>query len=229
MSNVTSIVRKAALVAAPFAMLALGACATPFNANVQRFQQMPVPQGQTFSVTSSDPELARGLEFREYAGLVTDHLARLGYQPAASGSAGDLVVKIDYGVDRGRERVRSDPFYDPFWGDPFYGRGYSPFYGRRYYGGYRGRYMWGWNDPFLYGPGWGPRIQSYTVYKSNLSMQIERAADKERLFEGNAEAISRSNDMTYLVPNLVDALFTGFPGNSGERVRISVAPKKDGD
>ena len=29
-----------------------------------------------------------------------------------------------------------------------------------------------------------------------------------------------------LVPNLVEAMFTGFPGNSGETVRISVAPEK---
>lgn len=228
MSNVTALVRKAALVAAPFAMLTLGACATPFQANVQRFQQMPVPQGQSFVVTSSDPELARGLEFRHYAGLVTDHMTRLGYRPATEGSAGDLVVKIDYGVDKGRERVRRDPFYDPFWGDPFYGRYYSPYYGRHrgYYG--PSRYMWGWNDPFLYGPGWGSGVERYTIYKSQLGMQIERASTKERLFEGTAEALSRDNDLTHLVPNLVDALFTGFPGNSGERVRISVAPKKEG-
>jgi hypothetical protein len=27
------------------------------------------------------------------------------------------------------------------------------------------------------------------------------------------------------VPNLAEAMFTGFPGNSGETVRISVAPE----
>jgi len=27
------------------------------------------------------------------------------------------------------------------------------------------------------------------------------------------------------VPNLVDAMFTGFPGNSGETVRISIKPE----
>ena len=228
MSNVTALVRKAALVAAPFAMLTLGACATPFQANVQRFQQMPVPQGQSFSVTSDDPELARGLEFQHYAGLVSEQLTRLGYSAAADGSSGDLVVKISYGVDKGRERVRRDPFYDPYWGDPFYGRPYSPYYGR--YRGYYGpsRYMWGWNDPFLYGSGWGSGVERYTIYKSQLNMQIERASTKERVFEGTAEAISRDDDLTHLVPNLVDALFTGFPGNSGERVRISVAPKKEG-
>ena len=33
------------------------------------------------------------------------------------------------------------------------------------------------------------------------------------------------NRLQYLVPNLVEAMFTGFPGNSGETVRISVAPE----
>ena len=47
----------------------------------------------------------------------------------------------------------------------------------------------------------------------------------ERLFEGRAQAISTSNHLQYLVPNLVDAMFTGFPGNSGETVRISIAPE----
>jgi len=39
-------------------------------------------------------------------------------------------------------------------------------------------------------------------------------------------AVSTSNKLQYLVPNLVEAMFTGFPGNSGETVRISIAPEK---
>ncbi|MBA4082541.1 MAG: DUF4136 domain-containing protein, partial [Erythrobacter sp.] len=34
--------------------------------------------------------------------------------------------------------------------------------------------------------------------------------------------VSRSNRLPRLVPNLVDALFTDFPGNSGETVRITI-------
>jgi hypothetical protein len=56
-------------------------------------------------------------------------------------------------------------------------------------------------------------------------MKISRRTDGERLFEGRAQAISTSNHLQYLVPNLVDAMFTGFPGNSGETVRISIAPE----
>ena len=50
----------------------------------------------------------------------------------------------------------------------------------------------------------------------------------EALFEGHAEAQSRDNNLQTLVPNLVEAMFTGFPGNSGERVRITVAPPEKG-
>jgi hypothetical protein len=53
-------------------------------------------------------------------------------------------------------------------------------------------------------------------------MKIDNAATGQRLFEGQAQAVSRSNRLQALVPNLVDAMFTDFPGNSGETVRITI-------
>lgn len=214
---------------APVALLSLGACATPFRADVSRFQsQMPAPQGQTFVVKADDPADQGGIEFGQYASLVSAEMQKLGYVPAASGANADLTVKLDYGVDDGKERtiVDRDPFYDPWWG---YGR-YGGFYPRphiiRTRHGYR--YIHGWNDPFLYGGfgfNGGYDVRSFTVYTSGVDVQIEKTATGERLFEGKAEAKSRSNRLPYLVPNLVTAMFTDFPGNSGETVRISVAPE----
>jgi Domain of unknown function (DUF4136) len=214
---------------APVALLSLGACATPFRADVSRFQALPAPQGQTFTVKAADAADAGGLEFAQYAGLVSAEMQRVGYVPAPSGAPADLTVTLDYGVDEGKERtvVERDPFYDPWWG---YGR-YGGFYNRptviRTPRGYR--YIHGWNDPFLYGGlgfNGGYDVRSFTVFTSGIDMKIERSATGERLFEGKAEAKSRSNKLPYLVPNLVEAMFTGFPGNSGETVRISVAPEK---
>src|SRR3546814_19211651 len=76
--------------------------------------------------------------------------------------------------------------------------------------------MWGG-----FGGGWDNQVSSYTVYTSDLNLSIDRAATGERLFEGRAQAQSRDSDLTAIVPNLVQAMFTGFPGNSGERVRIT--------
>ena len=216
----------------PLLLAGLAACATPFNANVTRYQtQLPAPQGQTFAVVAEDPGLAGGLEFSQYSGLVVQQMQRLGYTQAASPEAANLLVRFDYGVDRGRERVRrtgfSDPFYSPWYGySPFGfrggGYGHRPIGYGRHPGFYRGGpWAFGFHDPFFDGG-----YDSYTVYTSGIDLKIDRAADKARLFEGKAEALSTSNRLQYLVPNLVDAMFTDFPGDSGRTVRISVAPEK---
>ncbi|MDK2760395.1 MAG: DUF4136 domain-containing protein [Sphingopyxis sp.] len=220
--------RRLGLAAITGAALALGGCATPFKANVARFQtQLPAPQGQSFVVEAANPALAGGIEFSQYANLVAGQLTRYGYRPAANGERADLVVRMDYGIDKGRERVVSSPGF----GGPWHG-GFGGFHGGGFYrpmiiGGHGGRrFIYGYNDPFMWGGGWGGYndISSYTVYTSGLNLQINRAADGSRLFEGNAQAQSRDNNLQSIVPNLVEAMFTGFPGNSGERVRITVAP-----
>jgi hypothetical protein len=204
------------LVAAALLMLAVAACASPFNANVSRFQsQLPPPAGQTFAVVAENPANAGGIEFGQYARLVEAKLSQQGYTPVADPAKATLLVRFDYGVDNGRERIRSTGFYhDRFWG-PWYG------YGRVGYWGHGGAWGYGWYDPWF-----DNGIESYTIYTSGIDMKIERHADGQRLFEGKAEAVSTSNHLQYLVPNLVEAMFTGFPGNSGETVRISVAPEK---
>ncbi len=60
----------------------------------------------------------------------------------------------------------------------------------------------------------------------SLELRIDRASDGKRLFEGKAEAQSLSNKLTYLVPNLIDAMFVNFPGKSGETVKITLPPEK---
>ena len=222
--------------AASLLLTGLAACATPFNANVSRYSaQLPAPQGQTFAVVAADSALAGGLEFSQYANLVGMKMQNLGYSPAANPATADLIVRFDYGVDKGRDQVRSTGFSDPYWGSSwygprrgsyfgngYYGGGYGGGYGRGY-GGFRpiGAWGYGWNDPWF-----GQGYESYTVFTSGISLKIDRR-DGQRLFEGRAEAASTSNRLPYLVPNLVEAMFTDFPGHNGETVRISVAPEKN--
>ncbi len=220
---------KATLFAAPLALLTLAGCAaTPFRADVSRFQQLPPAQGQSFAIKAADITNDGGIEFGQYASLVSARMAQLGYVPAAAGATADLVVSLDYGVDKGKERrvATQDPFYDPYWGFGGYGYGRPVLVRTR-----RGlAYVRGYYDPFLFGGfGSGFRrgydVDSFTVYTSGIDLKIKRAADGQNVFEGKAEAKSRSNKLAYLVPNLVEAMFTNFPGNSGETVRISVAPE----
>ncbi|HEX8214919.1 MAG TPA: DUF4136 domain-containing protein [Allosphingosinicella sp.] len=252
--------------AAPAALLALGACATGLPTQVSRFQAMPAPQGQSFVIQSADP-MDRGLEFSQYAGLVRQHLIAQGYSEAPSAQAASLIVSVDYGVDQGEEKVVARPgafsrygygydsfggyrgfgsrygdprLRDPFFRHPYYARRYGrdpflfdrdPFY-RPYYSRYgygaqrRSPFYMGWEDPYWYSPyGYGYEdLRSYTVYTSHLDMKIKRAADGQPVFEGTAKARSRTGELQALVPNLVEAMFTNFPGRSGETVRITVPP-----
>jgi len=212
--------KKLLLLAA--AAAALSGCAENFNARVSRFQALPAPAGQTFVVQAADPRLQGGIEFGQYARIVAAELVRQGYQPATDPARADLVVRMAYSVDRGRERVVSSPGFG-YGGFGYNGFGYGGFYGRR-------GYVFGFNDPFLYGGfgGFGgyTDVRSYTVYTSELDLKIDRTDNGQRLFEGTARAQSRDDDLPRLVPNLIEAMFTGFPGNSGQTVNITIAPEK---
>ena len=213
--------------------LGLSACATGLRTQVSRYQAMPAPQGQSFFITAASPAETSGLEFSRYAGQVAQAMQAQGYAQAASLEAATMVVSLDFGVDEGHERVERDPFargygYDPFWGGygpaGFYGR---PYYSRFGYWGPRSPFYFGWDDPFWYG-GYGPsdQVRVYTEYRSFLDLNIRRKVDNESLFEGHAQARSVSDDMGVLVPNLIEAMFTGFPGRSGETVKITVPPAR---
>jgi hypothetical protein len=220
-----SLAKKLLTLAAPAALLALGGCATGLPTQVSRYQAMPAPAGQTFVIQSADPDERGGLEFSRYADLVRRHMIAQGYSEASSPQSASLIVSLDYGVDEGRQQLVTRPGfgYSRFG---YGGFGYRPYWSR--YGGYgrlRSPFYYGWDDPFWY-RGYGEELDVYTVYNSFLDMDIKRAADGEAVFEGTARARSRSDELGILVPNLIEAMFTGFPGNSGETVRITVAPER---
>ena len=221
-----SLVHWLRMAMATLALTALAACADTLDTDVTRFAtQLPHPAGQSFTVVAGDPALAGGIEFGQYAALVSAQLAKQGYTQAADPATAALIVRLDYGVDKGRTVVTASP--DPFWG-PWHGyRGFGGGFGPGWGGGWGGRgfyphgpWGYGWYDPWF-----DNSVDSYTAYTSGITLKIDDATG-HRLFEGHAEAVSTSNKLSYLVPNLIEATFTGFPGDSGKTVRITVAPEK---
>jgi hypothetical protein len=207
--------------------LGLSACANTLRTEVSRYQAMPAPQGQTFVVVPGPGMAATGgLEFQRYAGIVAQQLQARGYSPASSPQTASMTVQLGYDVDEGQVHVQSDPFrYGGY--DPWYGYGSGFFYPRY---GFRSPFYYGWDDPFMYGyGGYGGYggfgrggIDSYVEYHSQIDMHIRAAGTNQPLFDGRAQARSRTNRLDVLVPSLVEALFTGFPGRSGEVVKITV-------
>jgi hypothetical protein len=207
--------KLAAAVLLGVSALGLSACATGLQTRVSRYQAMPAPQGQSFVVVPVNAADMGGLEFSRYAELVAQRMQAQGYTRAASIDQATMVVRLGYGVDDGHTEVVSDPF--PRGG--YYGR-YGFGFGR---GWGRPGYLWGWDDPFWYG-GYGGSVSSYTYYVSSLDLDIRRKVDNASLFEGKAKARSRTDELAKVVPSLVDAMFTGFPGTSGETIKITIPP-----
>ena len=214
--------------------VALSGCATGLNTKVTRFQPASIPAGYTFYVVPkegpADPRFFR------YAAMLSQQLQAQGFSPAGTPQLADMLVSVNYGVDDGELVIRSDPFYGPGYGsfgryggvgyrDPFFDP-YWGTWGRPYYSRWsRYPYYYGWGDPFAYGGlgGYGSgRIDSYTLYKSQLDMDIVQRATNAPLFEGHAQARSQTDELDALVPNLITAMFTAFPGRNGETVRITI-------
>ena len=204
--------------------LTLSGCATGFPAKVSRYQAMPAPQGQSFFVVPANPAAAGGLQFTQFAGVVASALQAQGYAPAANPASASMLVTFDYGVDKGQTQYVRDPFAldNPFYRGAYWGR---PYYSRWGYYGARSPFYYGWDDPF-FSPVGAYGYSRQTVYKSFVDVNIRRKADNASLFEGQAQAKSANDNLGTLVPNLVTALFTNFPGNSGETVRIVVPPER---
>ena len=237
--------KLAAALALGVSAAALSGCATGFPAQVSRFQAMPAPQGQSFVVVPMDARAIGGLEFSRYAAMVAQGMRAQGYAPAASIASATMVVRVGYGVDQGTVQHDRDPFGygGGFGGYNGYRGGYGgyrggfghrgglygqPYYSRWGYYGARSPFYYGWDSPFGSPYGYGGGVTSYTVYRSHLDLDIRRKADNASLFEGRARARSHNDNLGVLVPNLIEAMFTGFPGRSGETVRITVptAPRR---
>jgi hypothetical protein len=216
------ITKFAAAIALGISAIGLSACAESLNTVVSRYQAMPAPQGQTFFVVAGDGMAANGgLEFQRYAGLVAQQLQARGYTPADSPQKASMVVQLGYGVDAGQTRVVEDPFYRSRFGYG-YGGFYDPFYYPRFGRGWG--YSFGWDDPFWYGRGGG--ISSYVEYHSQIDLHIRAAGTNQPLFDGRAQARSQTNRLDIVVPSLVDAMFAGFPGRSGETVKITIPTRQ---
>ncbi|MEO0411122.1 MAG: DUF4136 domain-containing protein [Pseudomonadota bacterium] len=194
--------------------LLVGACAQNIKSDVARFHQLQgVPAGATFAIVPQDETLECGLEFAQYAALVQRQLLEEGFQPARDGTAADLIVTMAYGVNDGDQVIRTRN--TGFVGGPVGGAGFHPFFG----GGF-GRF-----GAFGAG-GFGPDVYSYTAYTRGLNLQMYRPANglapKEVVFEGKVESVGRDNGLPEVMPYLIEAMFTDFPGQSGVTKEIVV-------
>lgn len=189
-------------------LVLLGGCASKFKADVTRFHDLPPIDGQTVQIVARNPALQDTLEFQKYADLVGARLAGEGFRPPQPDQPSAYIAAIDYGVGEGREALRD-------------GDGSSVGVGVG--GGSRGGLNVGVSTAFMLSGG-----DDDAVYVRNLYMDLTRRSDNVRVFEGRAVSEGRNRDLGRIMPYLVDALFTDFPGKSGETRTVKLDVSEDG-
>ena len=198
--------RTIALIA--FLAVFTAACSNTYRSDVTRFHKLPEPMGETVFITSSDPAKAGSLELAQYAGLLVPQLQSLGYSVVTDPKA-DLVVEIDYDVTESERRYYSYGGY-PYYPYYHYGFGFGH-HGFGHHGlGHHGFGHYGFG--YAYYP---QQTRIRTIYTSRLVMKIQRA-NGELLFEGSALMNDYRDRLPKVMPYLVGAMFTNFPGQSGE-------------
>lgn len=186
-------------------ILLLTACTTPIvQTDVTRFNDLTPTAWLSFTIIP-EPAQMGGLEFQDYATQVANALTAQGWRPIAPGGAADTMVTLHWGVG---------PPDTVSWQSPssvYSGFGVGGF---GHHSGYGAGFGY---DPFPY---WESR--SITTYPRWLSVRITESKSRKVLFEGRAVADGTRREITPVMPYLVQALFTGFPGANGTTVRVNV-------
>lgn len=191
-----------------FGLLAVGmllsACTQQISSDVTRFNQLTMPpQGESVAVIARDKIMEKSMEFAQYAGLVQQRLTALGFRQPENGQLPDIMAELDYGVSSGPSGLR-DGNHSPV----SVGVGVA--------GGSGGWHSSGVGVGVSTGFNLGGDDDAGASYSRRLSLVLTRTKDNVRLFEGRVVSVGDTPDLNRVMPYLVDALFTDFPGRNGE-------------
>jgi hypothetical protein len=143
-----------------------------------------------------------GIEYRTYANAVAAALTRAGFSVVDAGAKAPIIAVVDFdtAIDRPVDRRRSPVSVGVGGSTGSYGGGLGVGVGID-----------------LSGP---PKA----VIASRLSVRIRRGATNEPLWEGRAEIVAREGtpgaQPGIAAGKLADALFRGYPGQSGETITV---------
>lgn len=189
---------------------ALGGCATGprlLHTQVTTFNEWSTLPGEKTYVFSRTLEFKNSLELKSYEDVVRDELALQGFKLVPDQGRALLTVSLRPSVSTSQVQVRDSWPVDPFW---------------RSYGGWYGRRGFGWYDPYWAFP---DSYSDYTidVFHRRLELDIDsNTAAGKRFYEGKVESTGQTDALATVMPYMIRALFTDFPGNNGQTRRVDV-------
>ncbi|MCX5463807.1 DUF4136 domain-containing protein [Alcaligenes parafaecalis] len=190
------------------------ACAAPsWSAKLTRYQQWPTAtSGDTYYIKSA-ADKSSNLQYQSFADSVRASIGVTGLVQAADLKSARFVVQMDYGNPQEQSWVPQ--FADSFYGPSAWG------IGRGYYAPNDG-----WGGGFFYSP--NVVNVPVTVYKNYLNVIItDNQNSGAEVYRATAVSYSHSDNLDQQMPFLSQAIFDGFPGNSGQVIDIRYPLPRD--
>lgn len=184
------------LVLAP--ALALAGCAAPgFRAEVTRFHDLGAPGGERVRIIPAEG-IQEGLEFETYAAQLAQYFVNYGYLPA-EGNPPRIIATFGY-------EARPDPNFSASTG-PVVGIGF---------GGY-GNHVGGSMSTTI-----DTAEEDRLYYRHTIRLVMTDAGTGKQIFEGTATGFERGEYWPAMMPKLLMALFSDWPGQSGETIKVKL-------
>ncbi|HEY4374968.1 MAG TPA: DUF4136 domain-containing protein [Burkholderiales bacterium] len=202
------------------AALACGGCATAVRSEVSAISKLPADLAAKSFYVAPRKEQQGSLEFEHYAQLVGAELQAHGLKPAPAGQA-DLVVLLRYALDQQTELVATPTF------------------------GPTGSYVGGgttvmMNGRMVFVPTYSAPMYGFTgtavlptiVNRRSLGVDIvsrDSTPEKpDKLYEANVVSEGYSGTLLQVMPAMIKALFTRWPGPAvrTETIDVRLAPAR---
>ncbi len=187
-------------------------------ADVTVFHTLPVQQGRgtMFSSVPVNRAMEGSLEFASYEKLISEELIKCGWRKSMKGQTPEVVVLVDYGIDDGKDVVRTVPgigLIGPGSSrqDGTIGRGLD-YHGRSY------------SDPSIVIV---PQAKTVCEYTRTLVVHMVDGTDFQsgkitKKYEGKVVSKGSCSQLAEVMPTMIKALLSDFPGDSGKAKQLQL-------
>lgn len=214
--NLNSLIKV--LVVSLFSVFLLSGCFRSVKSNVVTFHKLPKidkKQKVSYSFLKLKGQ-ENNLEYETYKDKIKQHLSKNNY---FENTNSNLLFSFQYGIDNGTQKLGSVPVYGQTGVSSSYTTGTVNAYNNGY-----GRTTGNYSGTTTYTPIYGvvgSSTYSYSTYNRFLMLYIYDKNKKQVVYEGKVNSVGSSSSITLVIDEMIESLFTDFPGESGKSKRVS--------
>jgi len=189
---------------------------TRVDSNVTAFHSFPPSTTPTGTIAIvPDDKIPANLEFQTYAARISSLLAAKGLTQSDNHESADFIGIFRYGIDSGRSEMHAVPVFGQTGGGTTFTTG------NVYAGNQNASFSASSFTPPTYGVT-GAASETSIVYTRIAELTIKSRKTGKIVWQGRNRSLGSSPEIAFVMPTMIDALLTDFPGKSGRSRLINL-------